>query len=156
MPQRGHLPFLITVASSDAPKTCTSRPKCPKKYGREEVNRIRQAKKQPHRIGYAGLRRPIACCLSRIRKFFSSQFARQMTFRTVHRYTSSNRGFRSYPTLSSALMAQHFVQIERLQSIEILRLQSEDGTNRLTLDRIIALTQTITLLAGNATPLVIA
>jgi len=53
-------------------------------------------------------------------------------------------------------MATAFVQIERLQSIEILRLQSEDGTNRLTLDRIIALTQTITLLAGNATPLVIA
>jgi len=53
-------------------------------------------------------------------------------------------------------MATPFVQIEQLQSIQILRLQSEDGTNRLTLDRVIGLTQTISLLAGSRTPLVIA
>ena len=53
-------------------------------------------------------------------------------------------------------MASTFVQIEQLQSIEILRLQSADGTNRLTLDRVIALSEAITLLAENRTPLVIA
>jgi len=53
-------------------------------------------------------------------------------------------------------MAPPFVQIEQLQSIQLLRLQSEDGTNRLTLDRVIGLTETITLLAWNATPVVIA
>lgn len=53
-------------------------------------------------------------------------------------------------------MASTFVQIEQLQSIEILRLQSADGTNRLTLDRVIALSEAITLLAENRAPLVIA
>lgn len=53
-------------------------------------------------------------------------------------------------------MASTFVQIEQLQSIEILRLQSADGTNRLTLDRVIALSEAIKFLEGNRAPLVIA
>lgn len=53
-------------------------------------------------------------------------------------------------------MASTFVQIEQLKSIEILRLQSADGTNRLTVDRVSALTETIQLLEANRAPLVIA
>ena len=48
----------------------------------------------------------------------------------------------------------HFV-IERYQSAVILRLRSEDGTNRLTCSRVRALTDAVEALAAEARPLVI-
>jgi enoyl-CoA hydratase/carnithine racemase len=52
-------------------------------------------------------------------------------------------------------MSVPFFQLEEQPSVRILRLHSEDGTNRLTLDRVLALTEGIRHLAADALPLVI-
>jgi enoyl-CoA hydratase/carnithine racemase len=47
-------------------------------------------------------------------------------------------------------------ELEEIQGIRLLRLVSDDGTNRLTRDLVLALTREITELANQARPLVIA
>jgi enoyl-CoA hydratase len=46
-------------------------------------------------------------------------------------------------------------EIQQLQSVRVLRLQSDDGTNRLTREFVLSLTKAISELAYDATPLVI-
>jgi len=52
-------------------------------------------------------------------------------------------------------VSENFFQIEERQGVRILRLQSADGTNRLTLTRVLALTEAIAQLAGEQRPLII-
>jgi enoyl-CoA hydratase/carnithine racemase len=52
-------------------------------------------------------------------------------------------------------VAENFFQVEERQGVRILRLQSADGTNRLTLNRVLALTEGITRLAGEHRPLIL-
>ncbi len=49
-----------------------------------------------------------------------------------------------------------FFQLEEQRSVRIIRLQSEDGTNRLTFDRVLSLVETISRMASDPAPLVIA
>lgn len=53
-------------------------------------------------------------------------------------------------------MAERFFQIEERQGVRILRLQSADGTNRLTLKCVLALTETIRNLARENRSLILA
>lgn len=53
-------------------------------------------------------------------------------------------------------MDENFFQLEERESVPILRLQSADGTNRLTLACVLALTPTIRKLATQNHPLIIA
>jgi|SRR5271157_374246 len=53
-------------------------------------------------------------------------------------------------------MAASDVQLEERQGVRILRLRSDDGTNRLTRDFVLSLTETVARLARDARPLVIA
>ena len=53
-------------------------------------------------------------------------------------------------------MAENFFQIEERQDVRILRLQSADGTNRLTLSCVLALTEALRKLAGEPRTLIIA
>ena len=57
--------------------------------------------------------------------------------------------------LQNNIVAEHFFQVEERQDVHVLRLQSADGTNRLTLSCVLALTEGITKLAGEHRPLLI-
>jgi enoyl-CoA hydratase/carnithine racemase len=52
-------------------------------------------------------------------------------------------------------MHEHFFKIEHLDTVCVLRLGSEDGTNRLTKSCVLALTDAVKTLAGAAVPLII-
>jgi enoyl-CoA hydratase/carnithine racemase len=53
-------------------------------------------------------------------------------------------------------MAQTFFQLEERQNTRIVRLQSHDGTNRLTLNAVLALTEAIRNLSREPRPLILA
>lgn len=53
-------------------------------------------------------------------------------------------------------MPENFYQIEERQGVHIVRMKSADGTNRLTLARVLALRETFRKLAGQNGPLIIA
>jgi enoyl-CoA hydratase len=59
------------------------------------------------------------------------------------------------PERGAGLMASRFFSLTSEGAVSLLRLQAEDGTNRLTAECVLALAEAIGYLAGDARPLVI-